>query len=683
MLRDAGFLLSEKGVMMYKRIKSVWLILCLIFLMEIGASAQSDVTLGKIVVTPVRYPREMKKIAGSVSIITREDINNSNAQTVPDILRTQTGLVVRDYYGNGTKVTVDLRGFGETAGSNTLILIDGRRINEIDLSGVDWTQIPLERIERIEIVRGANSVLYGDNATGGVINIITKSGEGRQRINFKCIGGSYDMNRNEISLNGSSENLSYFINAINYHNHGYRRNSDYRDSNFYAKFIYRLSNRIALNLSSGYHDSDYGLPGSLKENQLANYSRRDSLNMEDNAGEEDYYILSEPKITFGGDNELNLPVSFRKRYMNTYWGTGGWGVNRSQIDTLSFCPKVVLNTNIFKKPDTLILGLDFYKIDSTMRDYSASGTKTGDSDVDKKSTGGYLHNEFSISDKFIFNAGYRYEKASYNFDYLDFTGTYTNIHDAVSFNEEAFKAGLVYNHKDNSNVFINIAESFRLPVTEEFMRYNFLVWPFGRYINKSLVPQKSLSYEMGMNQKINSRLDTTLTIFLMKIKNEIFFNPDTFNNENYDKTEHRGLETGWSWNIHDNLRLFGNYTFTEAFFDGGAYAGNQIPAVPRHKVILGLDWQPYQHWQINSIINYVGERYFISDQAHNYPQMSDYITVDVKLSYKSDNIKFFFGINNIFNDMYSEYGVISTTSAQRAYYPSPGRNFICGFSFTR
>ena len=84
------------------------------------------------------------------------------------------GVVVRDFYGTGKTASVDIRGFGETAPLNVLVLVDGRRVNEIDLSGTDWTQIPIDQIERIEIVRGAGSVLYGDNAVGGVINIITK-----------------------------------------------------------------------------------------------------------------------------------------------------------------------------------------------------------------------------------------------------------------------------------------------------------------------------------------------------------------------------------------------------------------------------------------------------------------------------------------------------------------------------
>jgi len=138
---------------------------------------EKEVTLEKVVVTATRDAEEIRKIPANVTVITKKQIEESYAETVVGLLRDQVGVVVKDIYGNGKSATVDIRGFGETAPPNTLVLVDGRRVNQIDLSGVDWTQIPLHQIERIEVVRGSGSVLYGDNAVGGVINIITKTPE--------------------------------------------------------------------------------------------------------------------------------------------------------------------------------------------------------------------------------------------------------------------------------------------------------------------------------------------------------------------------------------------------------------------------------------------------------------------------------------------------------------------------
>jgi iron complex outermembrane receptor protein len=161
-----------------KKLLIFFLFLYAFHFLSITSLFAEEQTLEEIVVTATRYEEKTFSVPASVTVISEEDIRDSTAQTIPDLLRTAVGIHVNDITGNGRSFTVDLRGFGETASLNTLVLVDGRRVNEPDLSGVDWTVIPLERVERIEIIRGGSgSVLYGDNAAGGVINIITKEGD--------------------------------------------------------------------------------------------------------------------------------------------------------------------------------------------------------------------------------------------------------------------------------------------------------------------------------------------------------------------------------------------------------------------------------------------------------------------------------------------------------------------------
>jgi len=152
--------------------------LCLALLALVLSSsallAQDDVDLNKIVVTPYRYGESLGEVPASVSVIDSEQIASSGASTTVGLLSDLSGVVVRDWTGNGSKATVDMRGFGEQAGLNVLVLVNGRRVNEIDMSGVSWSQVPLDQIEKIEVLKGGfGSVLYGDNAVSGVINIIT------------------------------------------------------------------------------------------------------------------------------------------------------------------------------------------------------------------------------------------------------------------------------------------------------------------------------------------------------------------------------------------------------------------------------------------------------------------------------------------------------------------------------
>ena len=154
---------------------------------------------------------------------------------------------MRNYYGNDSKVSVDIRGFGEQGALDTLIMVDGRRVNEIDQSGVDWTQIPLDQIERIEIIRGGSGgVLYGDNAVSGVINIITKKGRGKPKFTFGTEIGSYDQNKERLSFSGAIQDFSYLLSGSFEGTHGYRNNSYYKATDFTSKFDYDLFPSLAL-----------------------------------------------------------------------------------------------------------------------------------------------------------------------------------------------------------------------------------------------------------------------------------------------------------------------------------------------------------------------------------------------------------------------------------------------------
>ena len=137
-------------------------------------------------------------VGAATSVITSEDIAHSPAQSIQEIIAQTPGVQLTSLYGgvNGVGTTVDLRGFGAFATANSLVLINGRRLNDIDMAGVDLSTIPRDSIERIEITRGnSGAVLYGDNAVGGVINIVTKTGVGGPPVAIRAEGGAGSFNQ--------------------------------------------------------------------------------------------------------------------------------------------------------------------------------------------------------------------------------------------------------------------------------------------------------------------------------------------------------------------------------------------------------------------------------------------------------------------------------------------------------
>src|SRR5687768_3411650 len=132
-----------------------------LLLLPFDSFAQEDAVL----IEAPRFREDVRRLPASVSVISAQDIERRAARTLPELLNGEVGFTMKDLYGNNAAVTaLDLRGFGATGPQNTLVLLDGRRLNDFDLSGVQWAAIPLASIERIEVLRGTGAVLYGDAA---------------------------------------------------------------------------------------------------------------------------------------------------------------------------------------------------------------------------------------------------------------------------------------------------------------------------------------------------------------------------------------------------------------------------------------------------------------------------------------------------------------------------------------
>jgi iron complex outermembrane receptor protein len=256
---------------------SFTIILCLVLLLLIPfapGAQEKEVTLEGVVVTGTRDVQEIRKIPANVTVITQEEIERSYAQTTVDLLRNQVGVVVNDLRGTGKNVFMDIRGFGEIGPLNIVVLVDGRRVNEIDLSGVDWSQIPLEQIERIEILRGPGSVLYGDNAAAGVVHIITKRPQKPLSFETGISGGSYHYNKETGSVSGKWGPFSGILNAGYHATDGYRDNGFLRAKDLGGKLVYDVNEDLSFNFSGNFHKDDTGLPGSLTKEQIHTLGRR-------------------------------------------------------------------------------------------------------------------------------------------------------------------------------------------------------------------------------------------------------------------------------------------------------------------------------------------------------------------------------------------------------------------------
>src|SRR6185503_9370794 len=192
------------------------------------AFAQNDA----VVITATRFEDSKRNLPVGVTVITAEDIERSASTNLGDILAQYGLLQIRDLAGSYNQ-QIDLRGFGVTGDQNTLILVDGLRLSENELESAQLSAIPLEAIERIEIVRGSGTVLYGANATAGTINIITRQPEAGER-RLRVLGRYGSFRTKEASIGGSlqGEHFGGGLTVSGQDSDGYRRNGNFQEANF-------------------------------------------------------------------------------------------------------------------------------------------------------------------------------------------------------------------------------------------------------------------------------------------------------------------------------------------------------------------------------------------------------------------------------------------------------------------
>lgn len=650
----------------------IWTLWLMPFSVSLAAAEDANnqnsvIQMEEVVVTATRQEEKISSVPANVSIITKEDIQNSPARDVPELLRTQEGIHVSDISGNQRSYTVDLRGFGETAGLNTLVLVDGRRINQADLSGTDWTLIPLDRIEKIEIVRGGRgSVLYGDNAAGGVINIITKQGRNFE-AGIETAGGSYNTLKSDIQVSGAKYDLSYDVSGSYLTSNGYRQNSDTRAKDGGINLDYHINPLLQLNLSNGYHQDDTGLPGAIKDSDfLAGVSRTDTLHPDDYANVEDYYFEGGPELYFLTNSLFKINMAYRNRdsvFFSSF--PGGTYEGDTKIGTVTVLPQFVLKEKVYGLSNSLTYGLDFIQDDEDIANTSSySGRDLYD--LKKKNYGFYLHDEINLTDRLSVSGGYRYDKAEFTFD--------PSTPDKTDASENLYTSGINYNIYENSQIYLSYSRTFRYPVLDEFFNFYY------NTINTALNPQTSDDYEIGIRHHFSESLYGNLNLFQIDTKNEIYLNPISYANENLDgETCRKGMELAITKDF-EKISLSATYVYTDASIFGGVFHSHQVPGVPKDQASFNSVVYILKGLSLTFNGVYVGRRPFISDFGNDFEYQDDYIVLNTKLKYNWEKMSVFLNVNNLTDEKYSEYGVLGGYPLERAYYPSPGINWFLGFS---
>ena len=615
------------------------------------SSLQPVPVLKETRVTATRFSEPDAILAFGVSVITAAEISRSGVTTVNEAINKLLGVPARlDFFGSGNSA-LDLRGFGATAGSNQVVVLDGLRLNEADTSSPSLSGIAIESIERIEVLRGNGAVLYGEGATGGVIVITTKSGKGAQRVNsaqFSGSAGSYALREASATANLAGGGFSLDVTASQRQADNHRDNFKSRIDGLAATGQWQ-NDWLRLGVRFGRDDLQSQLPGALTSAQYA-ANPRQSLNPTDSGS-----IQGERTGAFAeanlGNWQLALDAANRTKKLTN---VSPFFTFKYEVDASTLGLRARNEVKGASFANTLVFGLDKNTWERQIP--GAFGSTAA-----ANSNAFYVKNDItSLASGTRLAVGVRQEMLR-----KELSAPLILLENR----QQAWDLGLVQPLTVNTAVFGRLGSSFRLANADEFS-FTVPATP--------IQPQTSRDKEIGLRWSAAST-KAELRFYRSDIINEIGFDPAIANansftgvgaNVNFDPTRRQGLEIEFKHSLNSAIDLGANAAVRRASFKSGVYAGKDVPLTPRQTLALRTDWRFSDKQQVSAGFQWVGSQ---RPDFVNACTIPSYTTLDARYAYKFANAEFAVGATNLANSKFYTQAFGCLAGVTTSIYPDAGR----------
>jgi len=667
----------EKGMKkMKKRVGALALILACSIYANDGVTTENEeqffedagmIRLEETTISGDGFENTIRDTPKNITIVTAKDIEESGAKDVVEAVKSVPG--VRATKGMANNGIIDIRGQGATAVQNTAIIVDGIKMNNMDMSGFNLYSIPVETIEKIEIIPSGAGVIYGDNASGGAVVITTKKGSKKDYLTIQSEASTFDSLNSRLGFSTTAGDFKIFGNVGRESTEGYRDNSYMDSDDVSIGTKYQINEYNSLTFKYDYHKDKMGFPGSLTKKQLDDDPTQ-SFTSDDHGDTESHKF----NIGYNYKKDNLEIINNLNYYMKDYNSHMAYGSVKTYTDTDSETNRI--NNDFKLKYNTdrnkFIAGFDLNsgKIDvnesgikntswnPTLPNYQSFKTNNW---TKKESYGVFIHDTYSITDNLDLIAGGRYQKTK--FDYSNDTDK--------DYDNYAHELALNYRYSDTGSTYISWSSDFRTPSTDELISY-------GVY-NPHLKPQEGQNFELGLKDYIWDTYIST-SVFYKRVENEIYYDPIKYINTNYeDPNKKLGFEITLEKQILEKTKLAFSYSYINSEIDGGTFDGNKTPGVSDHKIYAGIMQDITKKFKANLMLNWYNDYYGYDDLGNDFDKLDSYMTLDLNLSYKiNPSFDIYGGIKNLTDEEYYEYA----SGAYNYYYPAPERQYYIGFRYT-
>jgi vitamin B12 transporter len=586
------------------------------------------IRLGETVVTPTRTSEPLEKVGSAVTVVTREEIEQSQIRAFPDILRRVPGISVVQSGRPGGQVSVFTRGLNS---NQTLFLIDGARVGS-PLNGlVTLSNLTPDQVERIEVVRGPQSTLYGADALGGVVNIVTRKGGGPFGGSATLEGGTYNSFRQIVDMWGASKKFSGALSFSHVATDNPYPNDDYENFTVGGSATYQVTPKLQLNGTIRYTNAENGLPGpvGVQAPNLTERLRNETLFARIGAEwtlfdiwQQSFFISeNHEKLLDRGD-----PIA----------------ISDAVSDTL----QIGWQNNVrVAKWNTITAGLDWFV---NRGEYQTVGSTPFDKTI--RTTAGYLQDQATFG-RVSLTGGVRYDDNSRFGSRFTYRG-----------------AGVVRFDETGTRIKGSIGTGFKAPTLNDL----YLDFPgFASFGNPALKPEKSVGWDIGFEQDLGRILTAEARYFENDIRDLI-----TFTNVgpiattiNVDRARTRGIESSVQVRPMDGLTLWASYTWlAEA---KNLTTDSRLLRRPEHTGTIGGNYHFLERYNVNSTVTLVSARADIDAATFGPATNRPYAKWDLALSADLNrHFRIFGRVENILDDRYEEANG----------YPALGRVFWGGIT---
>jgi len=661
-------------------------------------------TLEDVVITATRTERKSDEISAGVSVVGKEEIKNSRMFGIKEALSGLPGVQAETKNG-GYDARLIIRGAGLKARYGVreiMVLLDGVPITDPDgMSRFDFVDTQL--VERIDVVKGPNSTLYGANAAGGVVNIITKSPY-EELKSVKVGYGSENTQVYNLIYGTSFGPTSVTVAGTRKSTNSWRQWNKFESNQASFKIGHLLDEKTSLDFSFGFTDADIQLPGTLTRAQFdADFSQLTSEPWK-NSGRYSTIYNTSLKLEKELGNLKLKPLVYFQHWSHFHPVTGL--INDGGADIYGTDIQADLKHGLFGMDGILTAGVSAQvdtptgskytyrdvrttssgRILSTLSDAIGSLAQTDDDTVAK--WGIYAQESLRPNDSWIIDLGVRFDQVLFDLasevyqSYNYATGNYSADRESIfvdkTYNYVSPRVGAVYKINDIYSVYGTISTGFQTPQSSELST------------NPGLDPSTTINYETGARARFEGGHSIDLSLFYMDVSDEVvqtYLPGGESSYSNAGSTSKKGIELAAKAQVLPGLYLGGAYTFSDFHFDtfqepinGTLHNrdGNYLPYIPRHQYSM---YGFYKHpcGFKAKLETYSWGKYYVDNANSELYHGYDFLT-NLMVGYERGNWDITFDVNNIIDQKYAIEVTKDTTTTR--YRPGAPINFFGKITYT-